>query len=107
MRSAGVPAIPYVGVSKLSCSLCNSYFEAYRTVTGQGIRTRATHGQMVPWRCPSLGDQAVDEEVRSELSTKLRILLVDNVDRYWKRASLSSQSATPSAPFIRPLLGTP
>ncbi|RDX54574.1 hypothetical protein OH76DRAFT_1469266 [Lentinus brumalis] len=103
MRSAGVPAIPYVGVSKPSCALCNCYFEAYRAVTGQDIRTRATHGQMVPWRCPSLGDQAVDEQVRSELSTKLRILLVDTVDHYWKRASLSSQSAT-SDPFIRPTL---
>ena len=47
-------AIPYVGVSKPSCTLCSTYFECYRGATISTISTRETHSRLVPWQAPSL-----------------------------------------------------
>ncbi|KAI0693924.1 hypothetical protein C8T65DRAFT_759763 [Cerioporus squamosus] len=101
----GVPIIPYVGLSKPSCAICHSFFEAYRKVTGQVVKTWDTNGRMVPWRCPTIEDLAGDESVRSELSRQLRILLVANVEHYGKRSSTSLWGTTSSddvLPSIRP-----
>ena len=46
--------IPYVGVSKPSCTLCSTYFECYRGATISTISTRETHSRLVPWQAPSL-----------------------------------------------------
>ncbi|KAI0706885.1 hypothetical protein C8T65DRAFT_830229 [Cerioporus squamosus] len=52
--------LPYVGVSKLSCWLCWTYFECCRAVTNTRIRTRGTHGDLVAWQTPRDLDAAVD-----------------------------------------------
>ncbi|KAJ6591069.1 hypothetical protein DFH09DRAFT_1138481 [Mycena vulgaris] len=45
-------AIPYIGVSKLSCAFCQLYFATYREVTGIQIYTRGTQSQTAPWTFP-------------------------------------------------------
>ena len=50
------PAVPYIGVSKLSCGFCRMYFAAYREVTRVEFYARGSHGQMGPWALPVLGD---------------------------------------------------
>ncbi|KAJ6591070.1 hypothetical protein DFH09DRAFT_1138483, partial [Mycena vulgaris] len=45
-------AIPYIGVSKLSCAFCQLYFATYREVTGIQIYTRGTHSQTALWTFP-------------------------------------------------------
>ncbi|RPD59443.1 hypothetical protein L227DRAFT_564163 [Lentinus tigrinus ALCF2SS1-6] len=66
------PVIPYVGVSKLSCAFCHAYFTAYRQSKGSDIMTRGTHGQIVPWRSPTLAhDPQLDEMVRASMSSQL------------------------------------
>ncbi|TFK90318.1 hypothetical protein K466DRAFT_660892 [Polyporus arcularius HHB13444] len=85
--------IPYIGISELSCYLYYCYFEAYNEVTGEEIMIQGTNNRTVlPWRCPTLDDQEDDEEVRSEVSTKLRRLL-GNEARYfkWRRYEQSRQ----------------
>ncbi|RPD73031.1 hypothetical protein L226DRAFT_572484 [Lentinus tigrinus ALCF2SS1-7] len=61
-------AMPYVGVSKLSCSLCLTYFECYRIVTGSTICTQGTHGRIVVWQTPSLSRDVppgVEDDIRA------------------------------------------
>ncbi len=52
---------------------------------------------MLPWRCPTLDDQEDDEEVRSEMSTKLRRLLGNEVRYFkWRRYEESRQRSIAS-----------
>ena len=64
--------IPYVGVSKPSCTLCSTYFECYRGATISTISTRETHSRLVPWQAPSLSvndplDEALIADFRKGL----------------------------------------
>lgn len=59
-------AIPYIGVSKLSCAFCAIYFDAYRKVTGKRVYTRGTHDQTTDWACASL----VEDDSRSGIDLK-------------------------------------
>ncbi len=89
--------IPYIGISELSCYLCYCYFEVYNEVTGEEIMIQGTHNRMLPWRCPTLDDQEDDEEVREEVSTKLRRLLGNEVRYFkWRRYEQSRQQSIAS-----------
>ncbi|RPD60404.1 hypothetical protein L226DRAFT_615867 [Lentinus tigrinus ALCF2SS1-7] len=87
---AGEAIIPFIGMSKLSCSLCSYYFDAYREVTPQNIRTRGSRDEMVPWRCPTLEDEIDDEAVREKLCVRLKTLLFDKVQAYEARRTTAS-----------------
>ncbi|KAJ6584992.1 hypothetical protein B0H19DRAFT_1227564 [Mycena capillaripes] len=83
-------AIPYVGVSKLSCAFCDIYFAAYRSVTNIKICTRGTHSHTALWRCPQLADPVVDGKIRADVCSQI----LEEIARGWKlyrRASLASQ----------------
>ncbi|KAJ7701580.1 hypothetical protein B0H17DRAFT_924275 [Mycena rosella] len=103
----GLPAMPYIGVSKLSCSYCDAYFQAYRDATKTNICTRGTHGQTGGWTCPTItGDSAVEGEVRKRVESILR----GKIRKGWSdftRPSLSPQSTTASREDNGPLDDTP
>ncbi|KAI0708816.1 hypothetical protein C8T65DRAFT_829892 [Cerioporus squamosus] len=96
--------IPYVGVSKLSCWLCWTYFECYRAITGSLIRTRGTHGDLVAWQTPSLSRDlypAVDTDIRKKLGEQLMVNLriqAQAVRAHHRSMSTSSQSTVASEP---------
>ncbi|KAJ7212523.1 hypothetical protein GGX14DRAFT_446589 [Mycena pura] len=62
------PAVPYIGVSKLSCGFCRMYFAAYREVTRVEFYARGSHGQTGPWTLPVLGDATLSLEIRQKSS---------------------------------------
>ncbi|KAJ6604182.1 hypothetical protein DFH09DRAFT_300810 [Mycena vulgaris] len=90
-------AIPYVGVSKLSCSLCQLYFAIYRgEVTGTNIYTRGTHSGTVAWRFPHHNkDLGADAD---QIELRFRSSLLDSVATGWKnyigRPNSSSSQST-------------
>ncbi|KAJ7467142.1 hypothetical protein FB451DRAFT_1178374 [Mycena latifolia] len=91
----GQTAIPYIGVSKLSCVFCDIYFSAYRKKTDTVISTRGGHSQTTSWKCPSIDEPAVDAGIRQLVATKLG----EKIARSWRqyhRASMSSQSTSAS-----------
>ncbi|RPD60396.1 hypothetical protein L226DRAFT_615863 [Lentinus tigrinus ALCF2SS1-7] len=94
---AGEAIIPFIGMSKLSCSLCAYYFDAYREVTPQNIRTRGSRDEMVAWRCPTLEDEIDDEAVRKKLCVRLKTLLFDKVQAYEARSTTASDDDEPES----------
>ena len=47
-------AIPYIGVSKLSCVMCRQYFRSLDKVMDRTIYTRGSHGKPYPgWSWPT------------------------------------------------------
>ncbi|RDX47173.1 hypothetical protein OH76DRAFT_798535 [Lentinus brumalis] len=92
--------IPYVGVSKLSCALCDAYFDCYRKATRAAICTAGTHGQLTNWATPSLyTDPTTDARVRETLLGWLQTRLVVEATNAKGRGG-SSQSAVASDPGI-------
>ncbi|RPD75885.1 hypothetical protein L226DRAFT_533950 [Lentinus tigrinus ALCF2SS1-7] len=70
--------IPYVGVSKLSCALCQLYFDCYRKATDRTIIcTRGTPDQICPWVVPTLADEAADQKVKEVLGRMLKKLIAE------------------------------
>ena len=54
---------PYIGVSKLSCIMCNYYIRAFNALTRENIATRGSHGKAYPgWCWPSF--PSCDKELR-------------------------------------------
>ncbi|KAI0696021.1 hypothetical protein C8T65DRAFT_664232 [Cerioporus squamosus] len=114
MWGAGDTPIPYVGVSKLSCAVCSLYFAAYREVTEHDVKTRGTHDQMYPWRCPTIDDKDVNRDVCAELSEQLRTLLGREVKKFADErrnstSSVMSQTTVASDEIVDPdmLSGAP
>ncbi|KZV67794.1 hypothetical protein PENSPDRAFT_754680 [Peniophora sp. CONT] len=70
------PAVPYIGISKLSCARCDMYISVYRIKSRANINTRGTHGQVSSWVFPSLGDSekdsAIEKLVRARLLNTIR-----------------------------------
>ncbi|KAJ6477427.1 hypothetical protein C8R47DRAFT_1140491 [Mycena vitilis] len=94
------PAIPYIGVSKLSCAFCDIYFEAYRAVTDTLIYTRGSHGQTTDWRSPTLDDAHREAEIRPALRAKLLELISTGWTSY-RRGLRDSQSTDASGEETR------
>jgi len=53
---ANVPPFNYIGVSKLSCSPCHMWIEAFNELGGRQYYTRGCHGKWYwPWGMPAVG----------------------------------------------------
>ncbi|KAJ6477431.1 hypothetical protein C8R47DRAFT_652289 [Mycena vitilis] len=89
------PAIPYIGLSKLPCTFCAIYFEAYRAATNTPIYTRGSHGKTGDWKCPTLPDTEREAELRPALRAKLLELISTGWTSY-RRGSRDSQSTDAS-----------
>ncbi|KAG0126358.1 hypothetical protein HOY82DRAFT_628352, partial [Tuber indicum] len=83
-----VPAFSYIGVSKLSCSACRVWIEAFNELGGPKFYTRGSHGKWYfPWGMPMAEgplNQMMREKVLNEYITQLE------VDKKIKRGSDSS-----------------
>ena len=52
--------LPYIGVSKLSCTMCSHYIDAFNEVCGQKIVTKGSHEKAYPgWFWPSFPESFV------------------------------------------------
>ena len=82
--------LPYIGVSKISCTMCSHYIGAFNQVCKQNIVTRGSHGKAYPgWSRPSFPDG--DEELRQTFLRRVRRqLLSDFEDAYAEMLSDSS-----------------
>jgi hypothetical protein len=88
--------LPYVGVSKLSCTMCSHYIDAFNEVTGQKIVTKGSRGKAYPgWFWPSLPDR--DEEVRRFFVGQVRRQLLSDFEASAGRR-LSDSSVGSGAP---------
>ena len=89
----GRTAIPYIGVSKLSCAFCFQYFDAYNSHVPTPIRTRGTHSQSSVWRYPTtLEDRNIQDTFCATLRNQIAV--------GWKErgpVSADLQSTDPSA----------
>ncbi|KAJ7117566.1 hypothetical protein C8R44DRAFT_707911 [Mycena epipterygia] len=90
-------AIPYIGVSKLSCAFCDIYFTAYRDATGIKIYTRGVQTQTAPWSFPTLlEDPILDLDIRKRVSEKLLRMITEGWNAF-QRASLNPHSTAASS----------
>ena len=91
----GLPMLPYIGVSKLSCAFCDLYFAAYRAQMKVEVYTHGTHGQATVWMCPDFpGDAEVKDDFCKKLWKYIEIRLEEETSL--RRASMHSQSTTAS-----------
>lgn len=96
-------AIPYVGVSKLSCGFCDDFFKAYNKAQSTNFKTLSGHGMSTEWRFPSLlGENAL---IRAGFCGRL----LPRVDEGIKTLCHDSQSTKASRePYIiNPEFGAP
>jgi len=71
-----VPAFSYIGVSKLSCSACRFWLEAFNEVGQRKFYTRGSHGKWyMPWAMPrakeSLGEVVLEESLGETMAVKI------------------------------------
>jgi hypothetical protein len=70
--------LPYVGVSKLSCTMCSHYIGAFNEVWGQNIITKGSHGKVYPgWFWPRFPER--DEELRRAFLGRVRRQLLSDI----------------------------
>jgi hypothetical protein len=73
--------LPYVGVSKISCTMCSHYIDAFNEVLGQKIVTKGSRGKAYPgWFWPSFPER--DEEVRRAFFGRVRRQLLSDFEAY-------------------------
>jgi len=90
--------LPYIGVSKLSCTMCSHYIGAFNQVCKQNIVTKGSHGKAYPgWSWPSLPDR--DEELRRAFLGRVRRQLLSDFEAYVKRR-LSDSSMGSGGPEV-------
>ena len=76
--------LPYVGVSKLSCTMCSHYIDAFNEVWKQKIIVKGSHGKAHPgWFWPSLPER--DEELRRAFLGRVRRQLLSDFEAYAER----------------------
>ena len=76
--------LPYIGVSKLSCTMCSHYIGAFNQVCKQNIVTRGSHGKAYPgWSWPSFPDR--DEELCQTFLGRVRRQLLSDFEAYAER----------------------
>lgn len=93
-----IKAIPYIGVSKLSCIMCSSYIEAYSQTVTNGISVRGCHGKVYPsWAWPTMLDTH-HERIRSIFLEKIREELKLDFERFteYQRTRRQSDSSVGS-----------
>ncbi|KAJ6469585.1 hypothetical protein C8R47DRAFT_989441, partial [Mycena vitilis] len=92
----GIPVIPYIGVSKLSCGFCHLYFDSYHEVTQSQIITQGSHGMATAWRAPTLvTEPEMDKRIRLEMAARLKPVMRRGWTK-WTRSSMDSQSTAAS-----------
>ena len=65
-----VPAFSYLGVSKLSCSPCQAWIEAYNKRDWSKFYTRGSHGKWYwPWAIPRFEENQLTCSMRDRIST--------------------------------------
>lgn len=67
----GLPSIPYIGVSKLSCAFCGYYIRAYNEEAGKNIKTLGSYGHNTYWRFPIIPPKP-DRSDEDDLNTRIR-----------------------------------
>jgi hypothetical protein len=88
--------LPYIGVSKLSCTMCSHYIGAFNQVWKQNIVTKGSHGKVYPgWSWPSFPDR--DEELRQAFLGRVRRQLLRDFEEYAVRR-LSDSSVGSGGP---------
>lgn len=76
-----VVVLPYIGVSKLSCSTCSHYICTYNKPMGQKISTKGTHRKAQPgWFWPTL--PGLDKELRLAFLGRIREQLISDFKSY-------------------------
>jgi hypothetical protein len=90
MVSGEIPhALPFIGLSKLSCIMCRHYLRTFDEVTGQKFAIRGSHEKAYPgWSWPIL--PARDKELREAFLKGIRQQLRSNFDHHAERRSHSS-----------------
>jgi OTT_1508-like deaminase len=85
--------LPYVGVSKLSCIMCNQYIRAFNEVTKHNIATKGSHWKAYPgWFWPSHPHPVRDGELRRAFLEQNRKQLLDDFEEHKKTRMLSDSS---------------
>jgi len=90
--------LPYVGVSKLSCTMCSHYIGAFNEVWKQNIVIKGSHGKAYAgWFWPSLPDH--DEELRQSFLGRVREQLYSDFEKFAGRR-LSDSSVGSGGPEL-------
>ncbi|RPB04762.1 hypothetical protein L873DRAFT_1785979 [Choiromyces venosus 120613-1] len=90
-----VPAFSYIGVSKLSCSACRVWIEAFNMLGGPKFYTRGSHGKWYwPWAMPTMGVGSLRENMVGMVLDEYLMQLEKK--RGIKRAGSDSSGAIPS-----------
>ncbi|KZV62034.1 hypothetical protein PENSPDRAFT_739566 [Peniophora sp. CONT] len=88
----GERPVHYIGVSKLSCAVCDAYFAVIRAVTDEPFHTKGSHDQTTNWSCPTITNLSLDALVREEFYKRLLKKLKEGWSTYneVRRASQST-----------------
>jgi hypothetical protein len=90
---------PYIGVSKLSCTLCSQYIRAFNKVMNQKIATKGSHGKALPgWFWPNIPN--CDGELRPAFLELIRERLLSEFEHYAKTRRLSDSSIGSGFPDV-------
>ncbi|RPA88808.1 hypothetical protein L873DRAFT_1823992 [Choiromyces venosus 120613-1] len=90
-----VPAFSYIGVSRLSCSACCVWMEAFNMLGGPKFYTRGSHGKWYwPWAMPMMGVGSLRENMAGMVLDEYLTQLEKK--RKIKRAGSDSIGAIPS-----------
>jgi OTT_1508-like deaminase len=91
--------LPYIGVSKVSCTMCSHYIGAFNQVWKQNIVTKGSHGKAYPgWFWPNFPGR--DEEVRKAFLGRVRQQLLSDFEAYAERR-LSDSSVVSGGPEVK------
>jgi OTT_1508-like deaminase len=91
--------LPYIGVSKLSCTMCSHYIGAFNQVCKQNIVTKGSNGKAYPgWFWSSFPDR--DEELRQTFLGRVRRQLLSDFEAYVVRR-LSDSSVGSGGPEVK------
>ena len=82
-----VPPFNYIGVSKLSCSACRIWIEAFNELSGRKFYTRGSHGKWSwPWGIPR-AQGALAELIAQKVLDKYLDLAVEKLRRSGSESS--------------------
>ncbi|KAG0138502.1 hypothetical protein HOY82DRAFT_630992 [Tuber indicum] len=83
-----VPPFSYVAVSKLSCSACHIWIEAFNELSGTDFYTRASLGKWLwPWGIP-IGEGSLEKKIAKKVLDKYFAHRVKG--KHWRTGSPSS-----------------
>ncbi|KAI0315078.1 hypothetical protein OF83DRAFT_1277408, partial [Amylostereum chailletii] len=96
LHKRSITPIPYIGVSKLSCYLCNAYISAHSQSTSFPVTTLGCHSQVAAsWICPPTASADVKERLTKVILDKLARHLSE-IDNKLQEARLRARKASQS-----------